>query len=137
MENLFLFLEQQYVLVISLGALLFLFYRHESARGGAKLTCQEVIKAVNSDQSVLLDVRETKEYDAGHIVDSIHIPHGKVKDSIKQLEKHRQKQIIVVDKMGQHSGEVVKTLKAQEFDVVRLRGGITEWQQDNLPLVKE
>ncbi len=136
MENLFLFLEQQYVLVISLGVSIFLFMRHESARGGAKLSCQEVIQAVNKEQSVLLDVRDAKEYEVGHIVDSIHIPHGKVSDSLKKLEKHRKKKIIVVDKMGQHAGEVVKTLKAQSFDVVRLRGGINEWQQENLPLVK-
>ena len=136
MENVFLFLEQQYVLVISLGVLIFLFMRHESARGGAKLSCQEVIQAVNAEKSVVLDVRDAKEYEAGHIVDSLHIPHAKVSDSLKKLEKHRQKQVIIVDKMGQHAGEVVKTLKAQNFDVVRLRGGISEWQQENLPLVK-
>ncbi len=136
MENLLIFAQEQYVLVISLGALIFLFIRSETAKGGKKLTCPEVVQAANGGDALLLDVRDSKEFDAGHIVDSMNIPHGKVNDSLKQLEKYRQKQIIVIDKMGQHSGPVVKKLTESGFTVVRLGGGIAEWQQDNLPLVK-
>ena len=136
MENLFVFAEQQFVLIISFFALIFLFFRHESAKAGEKLSCQQVVQAANSGDALLLDVRDTKEFDAGHLVDSINIPHSKVAGSLKQLEKYRQKKIIVIDKMGQHSGGVVKTLTASTFNVARLGGGISEWQQDGLPLVK-
>ncbi len=136
MENVLIFAQEQYVLVISLAALIFLFIRHETAKGGKKLTCPEVIQAVNSGKAVLLDVRETKEFDEGHIVDAVHVPHTKINDSLKILEKHRTKQIIVIDKLGQQSGPVVKQLTEKGFDVVRLGGGIADWQQENLPLVK-
>jgi rhodanese-related sulfurtransferase len=95
-----------------------------------------VVAAVNADEAILLDVRDTKEYDAGHIVNAISMPHAKVADSMKVLEKYRQKKIIVIDKMGQQSAAVVKTLVANNFVAVRLGGGISDWQQDNLPLVK-
>lgn len=136
MENILIFAEQQYVLVISFVVLVFLFLRHESAKGGEKLSCQQVVQAVNGKKAVLLDVRDSKEFETGHLVDSLNIPHNKINDSLKQLEKHRQKRIIVVDKMGQHSGAVVKSLVAEGFDAVRMGGGISEWQQDGLPLVK-
>ncbi len=136
MENLIIFVQEQFILVGALAVLIFLFIRHESAKGGNKLSCPQVVQVVNKGEAVLLDVRDTKEFDAGHIVDAINIPHAKVADSLKVLEKHRQKQIIVVDAVGQHSGAVVKTLMASGFDAARLGGGISEWQQENLPLVK-
>ncbi|MGS2717349.1 rhodanese-like domain-containing protein [Eionea flava] len=136
MEDIIVFAQQQFVIIIALTAVIFLLIRHEGSKGGEKLSCLQVVGAVNKDDAVIVDVRETKEFDDGHIVNAIHIPHAKIADSVKVLEKHRQKKIIVVDKMGQHSAAVVKTLEANEFTVARLSGGITEWKQDNLPLVK-
>ena len=136
MENFIVFAQEQFVLIIALAAVIFLFIRHESAKGGEKLSCLEVVNAVNKDEAVIVDIRETKEFDEGHIVNAIHIPHTKMAESLKVLEKHSQKKVIVVDKMGQHSAAAVKTLLANEFTAARLSGGITDWKQDNLPLVK-
>lgn len=136
MENLLIFAQEQFAIVIALVAVVFLFIRHETSKGGEKLSCPQVVAAVNADEAILLDVRDTKEYDAGHIVNAISMPHAKVADSMKVLEKYRQKKIIVIDKMGQQSAAVVKTLVANNFVAVRLGGGISDWQQDNLPLVK-
>ncbi|ODS23356.1 hypothetical protein AB835_09375 [Candidatus Endobugula sertula] len=136
MENLLVFVQQHVLLVIVLVAFVFLLFRHESKSSGQKLSCQQVVRAINAGQAVLLDVRDAKEFYTGHLVDAINIPHSKVANSLKVLDKHRQKQIIVIDKMGQHAGAVVKTLTANDFDAVRLGGGVSEWQQDNLPLVK-
>jgi rhodanese-related sulfurtransferase len=135
-ENLLIFAQEQFAIVIALVAVVFLFIRHETSKGGEKLSCPQVVAAVNADEAILLDVRDTKEYDAGHIVNAISMPHAKVADSMKVLEKYRQKKIIVIDKMGQQSAAVVKTLVANNFVAVRLGGGISDWQQDNLPLVK-
>lgn len=136
MENALIFVQEQFLLVIPLIALVFLLLRHEGAKGGQKLSCSQLIQAANANNALLLDVRDTAEYDAGHIVDAINIPHAKVAAGIQQLEKYRDKQIIVIDKLGQHSAAVVKTLTEKEFTAVRLGGGLAEWQQDNLPLVK-
>lgn len=136
MENVLVFAQEQILLVASLAIFVFLLVRHESARGGEKLSCAQLTLAVNAGNAVLLDVRDKKEFEAGHIVDAINIPHANVGNSIKQLDKYRQQQIIVIDKLGQHSAAVVKTLTADGFTVVRLGGGIADWQQENLPLVK-
>ena len=136
MENALIFLQEQFILVIPLVVLVFLLLRHESAKGGQKLSCAQLIQAANGDNAILLDVRDTAEFDEGHIVDAINMPHAKVAASLQQLEKYRTKQVIVIDKLGQHSAAVVKTLAEKGFEAVRLGGGIAEWQQDNLPLVK-
>jgi len=85
---------------------------------------------------VVVDVRESAEFGKGHIVDALNLPYAKLKDRATELENHKAKQIIVVDKMGQHAGASGKILRDLGFDVVRLQGGITEWSGQNLPLVK-
>jgi rhodanese-related sulfurtransferase len=78
-----------------------------------------------------------KEFDAGHVVDSINIPSTKLKQRITELKKYKQKPIIVVCKLGQHSGEAAKVIQeAGHEDVFKLSGGITEWRAQSLPLVQ-
>ena len=87
---------------------------------------------------MVLDVREKADFGKGHIVDAISMPFAKVSERIGELEKYREKTIIVVDAMGQHSGSVGKTLKKAGFvNVVRLQGGMSTWTADNLPVVKK
>lgn len=136
MEDLFVFLQEQVLLVAALAILIIAFLRKESADGGAKLSLSEVVQAINSDNAVLLDVRESKEYDQGHIANAIHIAHNQIQKSFSKLEKHRKKQIIVADAMGQHAGTVSRLLANEGFEVARVRGGMAEWKQEGLPLVK-
>lgn len=130
------FLTQEWVLFSALGALVITFLVMESRKGGATVSFSEATRRINSGTAVVLDVRESAEFRAGHITDAINIPWSQLKTKTNRLEKHKTKQIIVVDKMGQHAGAAGKILREQGFDVVRLQGGISEWTHQNLPLVK-
>lgn len=137
MQEILIFAQEQALLVGALALLIYLFFRHESAAGGAKLSTSETIQAVNSDKAIVVDVRDAKDFDKGHMASALNIPHAKVADSIAVLEKYREKQIIVTDKLGQHSGSVAKTLMKEGFAVARMRGGMEEWKQDGLPTIKK
>ena len=91
---------------------------------------------VNRDEGVVLDVRGKKEFDAGHIVDSLNIPHEKLVSRLSELEKHKARTIIVVDAMGQHAGTVCRELKKAGFTAAKLSGGMSSWRGENLPVVK-
>ena len=85
---------------------------------------------------MVVDIREKKEFETGHIVDAINIPLVKLGKSFNQLKKHKEKPIVVVCKMGQQSGEAVKTLEAEGFgEVYKMSGGVAEWKAQSLPLV--
>ncbi|MEC7377291.1 MAG: rhodanese-like domain-containing protein, partial [Pseudomonadota bacterium] len=72
------------------------------------------------------------------ITGSINIPLNSLKSRVNELSKFKDKQIIVADKMGQHSAMAVKQLNAEGFsNVSRLNGGIADWKASNLPLVKK
>lgn len=131
------FLSEQWILVSILGALATALFVFESRRGGKALSLQELTRLVNKDEAVVVDVREKKEYKAGHIVDAIHIAHQKLASRLSELEKHKSKIIIVVDKAGQHTGAAVKVLKDAGFSANRMQGGMAEWTGQNLPVVKD
>ena len=98
---------------------------------------QQAVTLINRSDAVVLDVREKKDYEGGHIVDAINIPLSKLGQRVTELEKHKEKPVVVVCKMGQHSGEACKTLQQAGFEnVVRLSGGVTEWKSQSLPLVQ-
>lgn len=119
-----------------LAVLVAAFIWTESHKGGQAMSHHDVTRLINSDAAVLLDVRDTKDFGSGHIVDAINIPYAKLTTRVVELEKFREKTIVVVDKLGQHAGAAGKILKDKGFEVARLQGGLAEWKAQNLPLVK-
>ena len=119
--------------VVTLAAILF-YHKRTSASSVAP---QEAVMLINRKNAVVVDVRDRKEFDSGHIVDSLNIPLSKLKQRLNELIKHKQKPLIVVCKIGQHSGEAAKVLQDAGYDqVVRLSGGLSEWKAQSLPLVQ-
>lgn len=98
----------------------------------------DAIRMINRENAVVVDVREENEFLGGHIVNSIHIPLSCFKSRVNELEKHKDKPIIVSCRSGQRSATACATLKKLGFEkVYNLNGGMMAWQQDNLPIVKK
>ena len=111
---------------------------HHRRSGGQALRPHEAVTMINRQNAVVLDIREKKEFEAGHVVQSFHIPLARLKQRLVELKKHRNKPIVVVCKMGQQSSDAVRTLKEGGFEqVYKLAGGITEWKAQSLPLVQK
>jgi len=86
---------------------------------------------------VLADIRDKKDYDSGHIVDSFHIPLAKLGTRVSELDKHKGVPVIVACRLGPQSVDGVKVLRSAGFtQVLRLAGGMTEWRAQGLPLVQ-
>jgi rhodanese-related sulfurtransferase len=114
-----------------------LLWQHESRKSGESLTPQQAINLLNREEGVFLDLRESAEFGKGHIANAMNIPAGKVDGRIAELDKFREKPIVLVCKMGQHSSPVGKKLRAEGYaKVYRMSGGMMEWSQLQLPLVK-
>ena len=136
MELFFQFVSHQWYLFGVLLLLAALAY-HESRKAGPQLSPQQVSMLINKDDALVLDVRPSKEYQTGHIVDAINIPFNEVGQRSAQLDKYRGRPLVLVCKMGQHSGSIAKQLKERGFDpVYRLRGGMMEWASSQMPTVK-
>ncbi|OZB18350.1 MAG: sulfurtransferase [Marinobacter sp. 34-60-7] len=138
MDRLFEFVVNHYILVSLFVAFLIAILVLESRRGGAKISAQGAVNLINKDEAVVVDIRDRKEFNEGRITGSVNIPLNSLKSRANELSKFKEKQIIVVDKMGQHSAMAVKQLNGEGYaNVVRLNGGIADWKGSNLPLVKK
>jgi rhodanese-related sulfurtransferase len=138
MELFFEFLTQQWMLATALAVVVGLYFHSESRRAGSTVTPQQAINMINSESAVVVDLRDSKEYQAGHIVDAQNIPAAKMEARMAELEPHRSKPIILVCKMGQHSSSAGKQLSAKGFEkVYRMSGGMMEWGSLQLPLVSK
>lgn len=137
MEQFLEFGTNHFILVTALAVLLGLLAWDSGQKAGPKVSTHEATRLINTQNAVVLDIRDKKDFKEGHLVDSINMTSAQIKDRASELEKHKDSPIIVVCKTGQTASEASKTLKQQGFaQVYRLQGGIMDWQNNNLPLVK-
>ena len=136
-EQIFEFIANHYILVSVFVILLVAFIINEGKQGGAAIGTSSLVTLVNKEGAVILDIRDGKEYGAGHIAGAINIPLSSFDSRVGELDEYKEKPIVLVCKMGQHAGTIGRKLKAQGFEHVRrLSGGMAEWTGSNLPVVK-
>jgi rhodanese-related sulfurtransferase len=85
--------------------------------------------------SLLLDVREPEEWEAGHVPGATFIPMASVALRVGELPSDRM--IVVMCRSGGRSGEVTEALQESGLDAVNLAGGIHAWAADQLPIVTD
>jgi len=90
---------------------------------------------INHEDAVVLDVRSIKEFNDGHIVNAVNIPLNGLGSNLKQLEKNRDKPVVVVCRSGSRSGSACGVLRKNGFENVKnLRGGMLAWENASLPV---
>lgn len=106
-------------------------------RPGSEVGPLEAVQLINRKDAVVLDVRNAADYKSGHITNARHLPESEIDARMKELEKIKTKPIIVSCARGNQSMNVANRLRKLGFpEVVSLRGGLTAWQQANMPLEK-
>ena len=106
-------------------------------RPGQEVGPAEAVLLINRRDAVVLDVRDAAEYKSGHITNARNVPEAELEARAKELEKVKEKPIIVSCGRGNRSAAIASKLRKLGFaEVVTLRGGIAAWLQANMPLEK-
>ncbi|GIR70236.1 MAG: hypothetical protein CM15mP74_14870 [Halieaceae bacterium] len=84
---------------------------HEGRKAGPALSINEAVQLINVEGGVFW-ISGMRDFARGHITDALHIPAASLADRYAELEKFRDKPIVVVCKMGQ-SPACYKTLRAR------------------------
>lgn len=141
MQEYFTFIGNHPFLFIAFGIIVVLLFFNIF---GAKLSGYQTASPadatmlINREHASFLDVRTDAEFRDGHIVNAINIPQSALPDRLKELEKLKDKPIIVACKSGNRSGMACSMLKKNGFEhVYNLSGGILAWQNANLPITKK
>ena len=103
------FLIEHYFLSIPLIIVIILFFISNAKKGGQKISCQTLINLSNNDSALVVDLRDSESYNAGHITASINIP---VKDLLRRSNElsSTEKSIVLVCEMGSSSPNAGETL---------------------------
>lgn len=105
--------------------------------GGAEVGTLEATRLMNQGSSLVLDVRDEKEFAAGHLPRARHIPLKDLPARMGEIGKFKDKPVIVTCRSGARAGSACRFLRREGFtSVFTLKGGIAAWQQASLPVEK-
>ncbi|QYK01379.1 rhodanese-like domain-containing protein [Shewanella psychrotolerans] len=99
---------------------------------------QQATLLINKQDAKVVDVRSKEEFKKGHIVDALNIPLSEIKNNqTSALENFKASPIIMVCNAGMTSAQAAQLMVKAGFESVHnLKGGMSEWQQSNLPVAK-
>ena len=102
------------------------------------ITRGEATRLINKEDAVVVDLRQRDDFRKGHIAGSINLLPSEIKaNNVGELEKHKDKPVIVVDGSGMQCQEPANALtKAGFAQVFVLKEGVAGWAGENLPLVR-
>lgn len=100
------------------------------------LTPQAAVIFLNHDRAVAVDLRPLAEYTSGHIIDAVHAPVTEFPAVIDTLKSYAERPLLVYCATGTQCARAIRDLKQQGFGRVQaLKGGLTAWRTENLPVV--
>jgi len=135
----FLFAEEQIFtssLLIALISLFIFSVISDKYKKYKDLNPGETVNLMNNeDNLIIIDVREEKERKVGFIANDTHIPLGKIKNSIKDLDP--TKIYLLYCRSGSRSGHAASMFTKSNFqNVYNLKGGFNAWKRSDLPIKK-
>jgi rhodanese-related sulfurtransferase len=132
------FVTNHYLLAFSLVCVIFLLIQDLLANSFNKyqnISALIAVTKMDSDDTLVIDVREPAEFNKSHIENAINLPMGKIDEQIASLEKHKKHPLIVTCQTGSRSPSACKTLTKAGFEqVYNMTGGMQSWEDNKLPI---
>jgi rhodanese-related sulfurtransferase len=124
------------VLVVSGGMLVWpLVQRYLSS--GREIGALAATQLINRQNAVVLDLRETNEYEGGRVPNAVHIPLSQLAGRGKELAKFTARPVIAYCDRGNRSRTATSQLTKLGFtEVFTLHGGLRAWSEAGMPLEK-
>ncbi len=103
--------------------------------GGKRISVNEATLLINREDAVVVDVRETNEWNSGHVPNARHLAMAQLDKRLSELDKFKSRPIIVYCASGARSANACGTLaKAGYEKVFNLAGGLDAWRSAGLPV---
>jgi rhodanese-related sulfurtransferase/DNA-binding HxlR family transcriptional regulator len=88
----------------------------------------ELVKRLRRNEVVLVDVRPSEEFEAGHIEGAVSIPLDELDERLAELPADREIVAYCRGAFCAYAHEAVRTLRTQRRAARRLEGGWPEWK---------
>jgi rhodanese-related sulfurtransferase len=122
---------------VLLAAVAIFYELRHRAQSRSALAPQDVIRLMNQG-ALVIDLRPPDAFAAGHLNGAKLMNGEQILKANETLKKHKEKVLVVYDDTGSVSISAARQLAAQGFTkAFNLRGGLSAWRAENLPLTKE
>src|SRR5699024_7210466 len=115
------FLTHHWILSLSLIAILLALAMDPLLRwlrGVRKVSAVEVTRLINQENAQIIDIREEKEFDKEHILDSFNLPFSMFFKRLESLDGFKGRPLVVVWGIGQRAMYVAGQLSRQGHKAV-------------------
>nr|WP_156812094.1 rhodanese-like domain-containing protein [Idiomarina xiamenensis] len=120
----------------------------QAAQDNVQQVSIEQLRAALADGQRLIDVREPAEFSSGHIADAVNMPRGVLEMQLAQhpdvagyddaLQRMAKDPLYLICRSGGRSALAAESLQRMGFkQVYSVSGGMSAWQQAELPQVTE
>lgn len=124
-------------LAIGSGVALLLPMLGRSSVGMTVLSVTEAVMLMSRKSALVLDVREADEFAQGHLQGARNIPLSQLETRGKELDKFKDKPVLLVCQRGSRANQAAKLLKGQNFTTLNvLKGGMFAWLEAKMPISK-
>ena len=108
-----------------------------SGMNAGALSASGAVQLINRERAVVVDVSETDEFAAGHVVGAKNVPLGQLEEKLPSAVKNKGLPLILVCSTGARANRAVAVAKKLGYEQAQaLGGGLKAWKEANLPLEK-
>ena len=137
MNKFLAFMSDNFLAVLVLLTLIFALIVHERRKGGNKVDNSEMTRLINKENPFIYDLRSSAEFGAGTVAGAMNIQPSSLIKEDALFKAGEEDCIILICKNGTVSSKASGELKKQGYiNVNVLSGGVMNWTQSGMPLVK-
>ncbi|PPS85563.1 rhodanese-like domain-containing protein [Streptomyces sp. MH60] len=105
-----------------------------SRRGPGRVTAAEAHEALQEETALLLDVRETAEWQAGHVPGACHLPLSRLAADTRVPGARPGLCLVVICRSGRRSRQAARLLSQRGLAAADVIGGMEQWARHGLPV---
>ena len=103
------------------------FFTSQSSQGIPSISSASAQSLLDDEDYIFLDVRTLAEHENLSIPNTSVIPIEELANRVDELEKYKDKKIILYCRSGNRSGTGTMMLRELGYDAINLTGGMNQW----------
>ena len=114
--------------------IVFAYEMRVARRKGVDVTPAEAVALINGGAQPV-DIRAAAQFEKGHLLDARNVPLSDLEQHLPSLEKLKERGILIYCDNGASSIKAIEKLRERGVTNAKsLRGGLTAWRGENLPV---
>jgi rhodanese-related sulfurtransferase len=105
--------------------------------GGGSLTAQGAVHLINRERAVVIDLRDTEEFAAGHATGARNVPFDQLEQKLPGTVKNKSVPVLLMCASGSRAQRALALAKKLGYEQAQvIAGGLKSWKDANLPIEK-